>query len=650
MCGICGELRFDNAPIKEGVLVSMRERLAHRGPDEAGLFVSEDRRAALGFRRLRVVDLLPRANQPMSNEDGAVRLVFNGEIYNFLELRRTLESRGHGFRSNSDTETIVHLYEEHGIDAFERLEGMFAVAVWDSRNRRLVLARDRAGKKPLFYYKNARHMVFASEIKSLMANPQVSIDIDPASVPAYLLHGYVPSPATPYRDIRQLPPATVMVIDFDGSTRHQVYWSLHYPDRDDRHSQRPPDRREAIARVRTLLTQAVERRLMADVPLGAFLSGGVDSTIVVGLMSQLTGSAVRTFSIGFEGDSLYDETEYAKLVANRFRTAHTEFRVTPSAVDLIDKLIWHHDGPFGDASAIPTFIVSKLTREHVTVVLTGDGGDELFAGYRRFHAALAAERIPKVGARAGAWLLGLFGAPARPRHPINDARRFLQAAQLPWLERMTRLSSIFYDELDDLLSARYRNSPESFDRLGYLCAERAAMSRLTGLGQLLHANFRSYLLDDLLVKTDRCTMANALEARSPFLDRELTEYVAQLPDDWKLGGAQTKVILREAFSDLVPPVVSKRKKMGFGVPLDTWFREELRDQLCDELLAPDACYRDFLEPSAVHGLVRRHLAGEAHAGLQLWTVFCFERWLRLLPSWRSSNLCSAEPGLKLSPC
>jgi asparagine synthase (glutamine-hydrolysing) len=380
--------------------------------------------------------------------------------------------------------------------------------------------------------------------------------------------------------------------------------------------------------------------LISDVPLGAFLSGGVDSTIVVGLMSQLTGTPVRTFSIGFEGDALYDETRFARIVAQRFRTHHTEFLVKPSAVDLIDKLIWHHDGPFGDASAIPTFIVSKLTRQHVSVVLTGDGGDELFAGYRRFQAAMAAERVPAFAARGGAWLLAKAPTPRSPRHRLSELRRFLEAAQLPWLERMTRLSGLFYEDLEELLAPMWSGGVPSFDRLGYLRGERGAMSGLTPLGQLLHANFRSYLLDDLLVKTDRCTMANSLEARSPFLDRELTEYAAVLPDGWKLSGRRTKAILIDAFPDLLPVEVWNRPKMGFGVPLDTWFRGELREQLCDELFASDARYRDYLDADVVHRLIHHHLSGEGHAGLRIWTVFCFERWLRLLPSWRNGPLSS----------
>src|SRR6266850_5407874 len=377
MCGICGERRFDRQRPSAAELVAMRDRLVHRGPDSSGVFVSPHGPGGLAFRRLRIIDLTPNANQPMPNEDGSVQVVFNGEIYNFRELRRGLTARGHVFRSASDTETIVHLYEEKGLDCIAELEGMFAIAIWDERAQRLTLARDRAGKKPLFYYRSDRVFAFASEIKAFLSHPDLDLEIDPEAIPFYFTHGYVPHPATFYRHVRQVEPGTTLTIDDAGRIASQRYWRLDYPLESE---VQPIEQREAIAGIRQRLTAAVERRLISDVPLGAFLSGGIDSTIVVGLMSQLMTEPVKTFSIGFDADAAYDETPYARLVAERFKTSHTEFRVPPSAIDLIDTLIWHHDGPFGDSSAVPTYLVSKLAREHVTVVLTGDGGDELFAG------------------------------------------------------------------------------------------------------------------------------------------------------------------------------------------------------------------------------------------------------------------------------
>ena len=596
MCGICGELRTAGGATSPERIVGMRDSLVHRGPDAKGLYLSPDRRIGLGFRRLRIIDLGPSADQPMTNEDGTVRLVFNGEIYNFRALRNELERKGHRFRSRSDSEVIVHLYEEEGIAAIAQLDGMFAIAIWDERERRLVLARDRAGKKPLFYAHANGSFVFASEIKAFFHLDDHQIEVDPEAVPQYFIHGYVPSPRTLYRGVRQLEPATTMVVDCDGGVTREVYWRIQLRTAAARGS-RAPGEREASEKVRELLTRAVERRLISDVPLGAFLSGGLDSTIVVGLMSQLTGAPVRTFSIGFEGDPAYDETSYAQEVAQKFKTDHTEFKDTPSAVDLVDTLIWHHDGPFGDASAIPTYIVSRLTRQDVTVVLNGDGGDELFAGYVRFAAGVAAERLPRRLRRPLQAVLDYLPFATDDKHVLARARRFVQAMNLPLYDRMTRWSSLFFDDLDQLLSPDLLASIPPVRRLEYLDAEREQMGGLSTLGVLLHANFRSYLLDDLLVKVDRCAMANSLEARSPFLDTALIEYVGTLPDSMKLQGLQTKVILRKAFQDLVPASVTKRSKMGFGVPLGAWFRTDLKDYVRDLLLDPSARYRTFLSVS-----------------------------------------------------
>jgi asparagine synthase (glutamine-hydrolysing) len=627
MCGICGERRFDRQRPSAEQLVAMRDRLVHRGPDSSGVFVSPHGPGGLAFRRLRIIDLTPNANQPMPNEDGSVHVAFNGEIYNFRELRRGLTARGHVFRSASDTETIVHLYEEKGLDCIADLEGMFAIAIWDERAQRLTLARDRAGKKPLFYYRSDRVFAFASEIKAFLSHPDLDLEIDPESIPFYFTHGYVPHPATFYRHVRQVEPGTSLTIDDAGRIASQRYWRLDYPLESE--VQRI-GQREAIAGIRRRLTAAVERRLISDVPLGAFLSGGIDSTIVVGLMSQLMTEPVKTFSIGFEGDPAYDETPYARLVAERFQTSHTEFRVAPSAIDLIDTLIWHHDGPFGDSSAVPTYIVSKLAREHVTVVLTGDGGDELFAGYRRFWAAMQFERLPRGVVRAGGALFSRLPTRRHERHWVADAQRFFRAGGFASDERATIWNALFHDDLLALLRPEFAG----IDPLRHLAAERERMIGRSPLSRLLQINFSSYLPDDLLVKLDRMTMAHGLEARSPFLDRELVEYAAALPDSFKLSGRRTKAILRDAFADLLPPEIERRGKMGFGVPVGNWFRGGLREYMRDTLLAPAARYREMLAGPFVEGLVQRHLAGEANLGQQLWSLVCFERWLQLLPEWR----------------
>lgn len=646
MCGICGEVRFRGGPpVGTDELLAMCESLVHRGPDAAGLFTSPDGSAGLGFRRLRIVDLSSKGNQPMPNEDGSVQLVFNGEIYNFAELRQQLKGRGHHFRSRADSEVIVHLYEEMGPDCVAELDGMFAFAIWDQNKKTLMLARDRAGKKPLFYTTGPDRLVFASEVKALFAHPALTIEIERSSIPYYFIHGYVPTPDTFYRGVCQVEPATLMTVDGEGHVEKRVYWTLQYVPR--AVARRPVDAREVRTRVRELTKEAVRKRLVSDVPLGAFLSGGLDSSIVVGLMTELTRKPVKTFSIGFEGDSRYDETAYARLVADRFETEHTEFRVKPDAIDLIEKLIWHHDGPFGDSSAVPTFIVSQLTREHVTVVLTGDGGDELFAGYSRFYAGVLAEQFPRFLGTVLNRVAESIGTASNDRDWLARAQRFTRAMNLPLYERMTRWSSFFFDDLEQLLSPGLRSVLPPVDRLRYIESERQQLESLSTLGKLLHANFKTYLLDDLLVKTDRCTMANSLEARSPFLDTALVDYAAGLPDLLKLRRGRTKVILREAFADLLPAKVLTRGKMGFGVPFGTWFRTDLREYLSDLLLVGQPRCADYVSLSYVRQLVDRHLRGQADLGLQLWSLLCFEQWLRILPEWyrRQPTAVDARPAL-----
>ena len=642
MCGFCGEFRFGGAGgIRTEDVRRMRDTLVHRGPDDGGLFVSERGDVGLGFRRLAIIDLSPNGAQPMANEDGAIQLVFNGEIYNYRELREPLLAR-HQFRSQADSEVIAHLYEERGAEAIAALDGMFAIAIWDTRQRRLLLARDRAGKKPLFYLQTGHRVLFASEIKAFFAVPGVSLEPDPSTFPQYFLHGYVPSPRTLYQGVRQVEPGTWMTFDASGATASRRYWSLQFPTVAEQRATPRPSLEEAASRVRALTDAAVARRLVSDVPIGAFLSGGIDSSIVVGLMSRHLSAPVRTFSIGFAGDAAFDETVHARTIATRVHADHTEFRVTPSAMGLIEKLVWHHDGAFGDSSAIPTFIVSQLTRQHVTVALSGDGGDELFAGYVRFGAGMAAERIPPPLRRALAATLAVIPGSVPGRHLLGRARRFAQAVGLPLHERMTRWISLFYDDLEALFTPEFLATVAPIDRLAYLRGDVDALRGRTPLAQMLYANYRSYLLDDLLVKMDRCSMANSLETRSPLLDRELTEYVASLPDDFKIRGAQRKFILRQAFGDLLPDSVQHRRKMGFGVPLDAWFRGELRGFLREHLLAGDARYTSFLARSAVEGLVEAHENGSANLGLQLWTVLTFEVWLRALPAWQRDGALRAE--------
>src|SRR5215813_235459 len=391
MCGIFGQI---GSPLERDRVTRVRSILRHRGPDTDGACVLDG--ATLVHTRLKIIDLSPAAAQPMANEDESVWVVFNGEIYNFQDLRAQLVTAGHTFRSRADTEVIVHGYEQWGDAVVDKLDGMFAFGLWDQRRRRLLLARDRTGKKPLFYARLGQALLFGSEIKALLA-AGVPTEIDPEGVAGYLAYGYAPPPGTFYRAVQQLPPASLLVLERGQEPIINPYWKLSHV-----HSPQSVSEEEAARRVRDLLTHGVRKRLVADVPVGAFLSGGLDSTIVVGLMAREVGG-VRTFSIGFAGDPRYDETGYARIAAHAFGTHHTEFMVKPSDFDLVERLIWHHDGPFGDSSAIPTYVVAELTRQHVTVALNGDGGDELFAGYLRFWAGAAAERVPLALRQLGAF-------------------------------------------------------------------------------------------------------------------------------------------------------------------------------------------------------------------------------------------------------
>jgi len=625
MCGIVGVMNFSGGSVEKATIQKMCETLVHRGPDDEGYYIADG--IGLGHRRLSVIDLVS-GHQPLGNREKTIWITYNGEIYNYVELRSQLIGLGHQFVTESDTEVIVHAYEQFGDECPKYLKGMFAFAIWDSLRQRFFLARDRIGKKPLFYYHDRGIFAFASEVKALLRHPDISCEILTSALPHYLTFGYAPSPSSFYRGILELPPAHSLTVHASGQMDLKRYWDLDFS--------RPPGREppieEAVTRIRDLLTEAVRKRLVADVPLGVFLSGGIDSSIVVGLMSQLIQKPVKTFSIGFAGDKTFDETNYARLVASHFKTDHTEFIVEPKAVDLIEPLVWHHDGPFGDSSAIPTYIVAQLTREHVTVALNGDGGDELFAGYLRFYATIFAERFPRLLCWLGEKTLSAFPEPTNYHHWLRRAQRFFCYASYPFFDRFARWISLFNDDLPLLLSPEVLGQPLS-NGISYPPEIVDNTVGFSPLSKLLYVNLRTYLYGDLLVKMDRTTMAHSLEARSPFLDQDLMEYVAALPDHMKLRRGVTKYILRRAFSDLIPSQILTRGKRGFGVPLGAWFRGELRDYLHDLLLASDSKLKDYLNNVYIRQMVQEHMKGTRDHGLRLWAILTFEVWLRRLQQW-----------------
>ncbi len=618
MCGICGVIHFDEETATEQLLRGMNDRLRHRGPDGDGYFI--DGSVGLAMRRLNIIDI-EGSDQPLYNEDGSVALVFNGEIYNYRDLRHELGARGHRLQTDGDGETIVHLYEDYGVAAVEHLRGMFAIALWDKRQGRLLLARDRFGQKPLYYYKDSKVFVFASEIKALLAHPAVprvsrfTAD-DAGALAVYLSFGYLPAPETAFRGIKMLLPASLLEIDLAGAVNERRYWQLPELAPLD-----PAASAESwLGELGDKLEEAVKLRLMSDVPLGAFLSGGLDSSLIVALMRKHSNSAISTFSIGFEGDDSFDETPYAEQVARHLGTEHVSFRAQPAALSLLSELVWHHDQPFADSSAIPTYLVSKLTREHATVALTGDGGDELFVGYERFYAAQLFQRLAKVPSpvfRGAAGLLRLLPEGTTYYNPLKRARRFTRAAG-------QRLEDAYFDLVrvfdDELLAQIYRVADVSLT--SYL-SERQRHP----VAALVEANMRSYLPDDLLIKADRCSMAASLEARAPFLDHELAEYVAGIPFNLKLKGGRTKHILKAAARGLLPDEIIERKKHGFGIPLGAWLRRDIAPAR-ELLLSRRARERGLLNMAVVERLIDEHGAGKRDHNRQLWALLTLEEWHR----------------------
>jgi len=623
VCGISGILNFDaSRSVERDILERMNAVLAHRGPDDAGIHC--DGQIGLAHRRLSIIDLSPAGHQPMSNEDGTIWIVFNGEIYNFQSLRPELLSRGHRFRSGSDTEVILHLYEEHGTDCLRFLRGMFAFAIWDGPRRQLFLARDRLGKKPLCYQQDAHALRFASEAKAILQDPEVQAAPDPASVSQYLTYGYVPSPASAFHGFRRLPPGHFLTCR-DGRVEVTRYWRL----RRDRKTQRHEEEwcREIVGR----LEEAVRLRMISDVPLGAFLSGGIDSSAVVALMSRASSGPVKTFSIGFE-EPEYDELAYARQVAQRFGAEHHELVVRPDAAAILPKLAWHYDEPFGDSSAVPTYYVAQMTRQYVTVALNGDAGDESFGGYDRYVANLLAasfDRWPGAGLLRHAirWGLRLLPQSGSRTSLLYRGRRFLDGLTDAPERRYARWLCHFYgDRKAELCTPEFLAAAGGTDALEILLAAYRESDAPDFGDATLGVDAALYLPDDLLVKVDIASMAHALEARSPFLDHEFMEFAATIPFDLKVQGRVKKHILKRALAGLLPDRILHRPKMGFGVPIDHWLRHELRDMAYDTLLSPRAVGRGYFHPDRIRRMLDEHVQGKASWHYLLWTLLMLELW------------------------
>jgi len=623
MCGIVGIVNTASRAVLREDLERMNGAIVHRGPDEDGFYISGN--VGMAMRRLSIIDL-SGGQQPIYNQDKTKAIVFNGEIYNFQRLRADLIEDGHKFYTNCDTEVIIHLYDEYGADCVQYLRGMFAFAIWDEREKSLFIARDRVGKKPLLYsHLPNGDLIFGSEFQALLANPKVSKEIEYEAIHHYLSYLCVPAPLTAYKQIRKLEPAHWLLWK-DGRIKTQRYWSPDF------HNKIKITEREAEEETLRLLREATKLRLISEVPLGAFLSGGVDSSIVVALMAEESSQPVKTFSIGFEEED-YSELKYAALVARHIGADHHEFIVRPNALEVLPTLVEHYGEPYADSSAIPTYYVARETRKHVTVALNGDGGDESFAGYERYLAMRLSEKYHKIPKLLRKGLIenavNFIPTSETKRSRGRDLKRFLKSAGLPKVERYFGwISAIDREAKEKLYTDDFKRRIGTSDSAVFI---KQWFDQSNGSGIVdatMLTDQMTYLPNDLLVKVDIATMANSLEGRSPLLDHKVIEFAASLPENIKLRGTENKSLLKKIGSRLVPPEVIYRKKMGFGVPIGNWFRGEMKNYLRENLLSEKFARRGIVKAEIVKQLVDEHIAAKTDSADQLWTLLMLELWFQ----------------------
>jgi asparagine synthase (glutamine-hydrolysing) len=651
MCGIAGFATADGSTPDRQLVKAMADTIAHRGPDGEGYLIQPG--IGFGHRRLSIIDLAGGA-QPIADEREDCWVMFNGEIYNFLELRPDLEARGHAFRTRSDTEVIVHLFEEKGAAAIPLLRGMFAIAAWDRRSRTLMLARDRAGKKPLYWFADGRGIYFASEIKALLLLPNCPREIDPAAIDLYLAYEAIPGTGTIFKGVHRLAPASVLTWTPSTGPRIETYW------RADWRTKTTMPYEEAKRHLRELIVDATRARLISDVPLGAFLSGGVDSSAVVSAMAECSSGPVKTFSIGFPQQD-FDETRYARMVAHKFGTTHEEFIVEPNAIEILPTLAWQYDQPFADSSALPTFYVSRMTRQRVTVALNGDGGDELFGGYERYRALIVrglyhAATTPAVRGLAERLARAMPGS-SSAESSLRKVRMFADAARGTLDEFNLRM---FNHRMFEGVERRRLYSPDFAARLGSVDADRYFLERMVEsaeqagsdpVDRALWTDTQMYLPDTLLVKVDIAAMSVSLEGRSPLLDTNVMEFAASLPRTWKVTARQTKKILKEAHEGILPHDVLYRRKMGFSVPIKHWLRSELYSYTRDILLDPASIRRGYFRRDVVERLLEDHRAGRRNNATRLWALLMLEHWHREIlegSKARANQVGSLKPEVRSS--
>lgn len=629
MCGITGLINVEITNEEmEHWLHKMTDVIAHRGPDEDGFFIKDG--VGLGMRRLSIIDL-SGGKQPIHNEDKSIQVVFNGEIYNYQQLKSDLEARGHAFYTHSDTETIVHAYEEFGPDCVNKLRGMFGFALWDSQAQRLLLAIDRFGIKPLYYAVTEQGLVFGSELKSLLVSGMLKREIDFEALTQYFTFGYIPAPLTIFHEVYKLPPGHLLSWTDSSALSVKPYWDL---------PNEPPKRNRPVTQMRRelreVLRDAVRSHLVSDVPLGAFLSGGIDSSTVVALMSTLVSEPVKTFSIGF-AEQEYNELDKARLIAQSFQTDHHELIVEPESIDILPKLVAHFDEPFADPSALPTYYLSKMAREFVKVALSGDGGDELFLGYNVFRGlevARYAQWLPSPLRNAPAKLLGLIPKSGNSR--LNDRvalwrKRASDSTLPPEFAYQSKMSQIGLSNVLPLLTDDARQQMSNYEPYQVIADVLSSGSTDNGqhpLQPFVYAGIKIGLAGDMLVKVDRMSMANSLEVRVPLLDHILAEYVATIPIKQRFPRWRLKGLLRDTMSDVLPEAILNQPKRGFSVPLAAWFRGDFSAFVLDILLDDRTRQRGFFDVDCIEKLLRKHQKGQFKADKTLWALLIFEIWCR----------------------
>ena len=623
MCGVCGFISTGE-PVERALLQTMNDSLRHRGPDGEGFFVHEN--VGLAMRRLAIIDVAG-GWQPIFNEDGSVVIVFNGEIYNYQALRDELQKHGHVFKTNGDTETIVHGYEQWGDAVLKKLNGMFAFALWDAARARLLIARDRMGKKPLYWHASARGLLFASEAKAILAAPWVERRVNLQALHHYLTLQYTPDPLTIFENIFQLPAAHKLIVEQNNAPHIERWWQLEFEPKWNLTQQ------DAVAQTRAILREAVRLRLISEVPLGAFLSGGIDSSIVVALMAEPGNAAVKTFSIGFE-EAHYSETRYARLVAERYHTEHYEFIFRPTdLMRIVQGVARAADEPFADPAALPLYELARETRKHVTVALCGDGGDETLAGYQRYAYDTLLQpyaQLPRwVTQRAVPTTLALVPEPAwlpEDKNPITGLKRLGQYSAVSPKASLVRWGSYFsHAEKISLYAPAVRASLNDTDTSVLLANAFDRAHAADFLDRTLYADHVTYLAGDLLPKTDRMTMAHSVEGRAPLLDANWVEWTARLPKKFKVRGRETKWLLKRAFADKLPPEILARGKQGFSVPVGMWLKHELRDW-SRERLVENRALDEYFDPIAVRTLYEEHQQGRINHGKRLWALLMFAVW------------------------